>query len=331
MFKLSVLLSLLSISNCITYDFEHATFEKWKLSNNKHYDDECENYHRFNIFRKNLDKINEYNSKNNTFTLKLNSFSDITQEEFKTRFIHTHTDFNKNILLCQQYNMKNISTPDHFDWRTVPNVVSPVKNQAQCGSCWAFSTVEALESLYYIKTNNSILLSPQELVDCSSTFGNNGCNGGLMTSAFEYIIANNGLCSEADIPYLAIDDVCNLSNCKIKYANINNCYTINRGDQLAMKEIVSLQPISVAIEADTFLFQFYSDGIITGQDCGQNIDHAVVVVGYGTQNNINYWIVRNSWGESWGQNGYVLIEKNDSNDDDGVCGIGIASSFPSFD
>ena len=330
MFKIFFLVSLLSICNSLTYDLEVATFENWKIENNKYYKNACEDHHRFTIFSHNLHKINEHNSQNNTYTLGLNIFSDLTLEEFRSKFINTHTNFNKNTL-CQEYTTKNISTPDFVDWRTVENVVSPVKNQGACGSCWAFSTVESLESLYSIKTNTSVLLSPQELVDCSSSFGNNGCNGGLMTSSFEYVIENNGLCTNDDIPYVATDAVCDLSNCKMKYANIHNCYTINRGDQLAMKEVSSLQPISVAIEADTFLFQFYSDGIITGQDCGQNIDHAVVVVGYGTQNNLDYWIVRNSWGESWGKNGYVLIQKSNVNNDDGVCGIGIASSFPSFD
>ena len=179
---------------------------------------------------------------------------------------------------------------------------------------------------------NKILysFSEQELVDCSSgpTYGNHACNGGLMDNAFQYTI-DNGLCKEDEYPYTAEKGSCDSSRCT-PTVKINKCYDVPPNNELALKEAISFQPVSVAIEADTKYFQSYKSGVLTGDSCGTTLDHGVLVVGYGTENGQDYWLVKNSWSASWGDEGYIKIGRSDSTNSPGVCGIAMQPSYPSF-
>ena len=215
--------------------------------------------------------------------------------------------------------------PTDIDWRS-KNAVTPVKNQGQCGSCWSFSATGAMEGLDSISTGTITGLSEQELVDCSRKYGNMGCRGGLMDNAFEYVI-DNGICSEDDYPYTASDDSCKSNSCQPVF-KISGCKDVPSENELALKEAVAEQPVSVAIQADSRIFQLYSSGVITSDGCGTNLDHGVLAVGYGTENNVPYWLVKNSWGDTWGENGYVKIKRSDSTSSKGTCGIAMQASFP---
>jgi len=206
------------------------------------------------------------------------------------------------------------------DWRGKMNTV---KNQGQCGSCWAFSAVGALEGVHSVKKGQLYNLAEQELVDCSGSYGNMGCNGGLMDYAFQYVIDKKGLASQKDYPYTAAD-----GNCKTglaRNAPITGFTDVPVNSAAALKAAIAQHPVSVAIEADTFTFQGYTSGVINDASCGTNLDHGVVAVGYNDAERIPYYIVRNSWGTSWGDKGHVKIGIQDGA---GICGIQMAASYP---
>jgi len=211
--------------------------------------------------------------------------------------------------------------PASIDW-TTKGAVTAIKDQGQCGSCWAFSTTGSVEGAWQIAGNKLVSLSEQQLVDCSGSFGNEGCNGGLMDYAFEYIIANKGITTEQGYPYKGVDGTCK-KNQKAA-ATIKGYQDVTSGDEDALLDAVALGPVSVAIEADQSCFQFYSGGILSDPSCGTNLDHGVLAVGYGTDStNTNYWKVKNSWGKSWGEKGYVRMIRGQNE-----CGISLAASYP---
>ena len=300
-------------------------WELWKTTFNRDYESFDEEFMKFLTFVENRITIDKHNSENHSYQLAMNHFGDLHPDEFwhlyvGESFIKSNDDF------CTLYEFKNVSVPSSFDWRD-HNVVGPVLNQGQCGSCYAFSGVQAINSAVSKKTNTSVSLSEQEIVSCSFDEGNQGCNGGEMTAVFEYANLNKGLCLDSEIPYEGQDESC--QPCKNRNGFVKSCFNVPPNNELALKEALYLNsPISVAIEADKFVFQFYKSGVITGDKCGTSLDHGVLLVGYGTEKGKDYWIVKNSWSETWGDDGYVLLGKSDSVNDPGVCGIAMDPSFP---
>ena len=218
-----------------------------------------------------------------------------------------------------------VTIPDSWDWRE-HNAVTPVKNQGQCGSCWSFSATGAMEGAYAIATNQLINISEQQLLDCSVSYGNLACNGGLYDNAFEYA-TDHKMCTETNLPYDAVYETCQA--CQGIF-NLKGCTDVPPNNETALKIAVYQQPVSVAIQADQMIFQKYKGGILQSSECGTKIDHAVLVVGYGTENGIDYWIVKNSWGKDWGVDGYIRIFRTTNGLGPGICGIASQPSFPNY-
>jgi len=285
--------------------------------------------HRFDIFRKNLENIINHNRLNLNYTLGVNQFSDLSADEFKS--IYANGKLGTSLYGCKSFSYsESDKLPESVDWRE-RGVVNPVRNQGQCGSCWAFATTANAESAWAIKTGQLLDLSEEYLVDCASGIGyfNAGCNGGQPDSAFKYMI-NNGQCYESSYPYEAgKTKTAGKCNAKCEHANVSysQCFDVPKGNQLALAHAVAIQPVVIALEADTAYFQSYSGGILDSPSCKTTPDHAVEIVGYGTENGIDYWIVRNSWGNTWGENGYFRIKKTSSEDDIGICGLATEPSF----
>ena len=280
---------------------------------------------RFQIFRHNLRDIVIHNlDQTQNFTMGVNQFTDLTPEEFKSQWVGG-LKAEVGSYGCKTFTSGASGAPATVDWRN-KGAVTSVKDQGQCGSCWTFSATGAIEGAWAISKGQLVDLSEQELVDCATgvSYGSHGCNGGQMEGAFKFVIAN-GQCSLASYPYTAKDGTC--QKCTA-VAHISYCSDVKPNDQVSMKAAVAQQPVAVAIEADTRYFQSYSGGILTSSSCGTTLDHGVLTVGYGEENGQKYWLVKNSWGTSWGDMGYVKIARSESTNDPGICGIAMDPSFP---
>jgi hypothetical protein len=294
-------------------------YNQWKLTYKINVG-AAEDDYRFKVFSTNYNKIIGYNMRlGRTVTLGLNAFTHLTQEEFAA----TRLGFKapKNL----QRNTTSLPTGNlssSVDWRGQLNAI---KDQGQCGSCWAFSAVGAIEGVHSVLKGNLYNVAEQELVDCSTSYGNYGCSGGLMDYAFQYVIDKKGLATQSDYPYVAVDQTCKTG--KARTAPISGFTDVPVNSAAALKAAINKQPVSVAIEADTFTFQSYTKGVINDASCGTNLDHGVVAVGYNDAANPPYYIVRNSWGASWGDAGHVLIGIKEGA---GICGIQLAASYPTL-
>jgi len=209
------------------------------------------------------------------------------------------------------------STPSSVDWRGV--AVNPIRDQGQCGSCWAFSSVCALEGAHYIATGDLLQFSEQQLVDCAGgRYLNFGCNGGLQERAFNYYESNSAISRDL-YPYTATDGSCMYNTLKHTGIDVSNYVNTTPRSANQTKAALAQQPISVSIEADKAVFQLYNSGVFDSSACGTNLDHAVALVGYGTQAGQDYFILRNSWGTSWGEQGYMKIANTGNGV--GICGV----------
>lgn len=292
---------------------------------NRQYQSAEEEAMRFAIFKYNARKVASHNSAKKDWSMALNKFADLTEEEFAARYIGGYKPAKKERNVAAQHtNVDPRNLPDSVDW-TQQGAVTPVKNQGQCGSCWAFSTTGSVEGVNQINSGNLISLSEQQLVDCSGSYGNMGCNGGLMDNAFKYIQANGGICKESDYPYTARDGQCQTS-CS-PAVKISGYQDVTPNNANALMSAIAQNPVSIAIEADQSSFQFYSGGVMTAA-CGTNLDHGVLAVGYGSQSGQDFWKVKNSWGASWGMNGYILLGRGSQFGPSGQCGLLSVPSYP---
>ncbi|KAJ0713121.1 putative chymopapain protein [Helianthus annuus] len=291
-------------------------YERWR-SHHKVATNHGEKLRRFNVFKSNVLHVHETNKMDKPYKLKLNKFADMTNHEFRSVYagskIHHHRSLQGDRIGNKAFMYANVeSVPTSVDWRK-KGAVAPVKDQGQCGSCWAFSTVAAVEGINKIKTNELVSLSEQELVDCD-TLENQGCNGGFNGFGDAY-------------PYAAEDGKCDSNKMNSPVVSIDGHEDVPKNDEQSLMKAVANQPVAVAIDAGSSDFQFYSEGVFTGK-CGTQLDHGVAAVGYGTTlDGTKYWIVRNSWGSEWGEKGYIRMERGIS-DKRGLCGIAMEASYP---
>jgi len=273
---------------------------------------------RFNIFKENLDFINEHNSQDASYSVAINQFTDLTNEEFRQ-----YLGYRSSGATLPSTEIRG-DIKASVDWRA-KGAVTPVQNQGACGSCWAFSATGAVEGSYFISTGQLVKFSEQQLVDCDTEASSAGCNGGLMTDAFEYLLHNDFVSLE-HYPYTAKDETCNTEAIKeFGYPSIRSYHAVDKNSADAMKDVLNFTPVSVAVNAGSQGWQFYSGGVVT-ENCGQNLDHGVLAVGYGEEDGQGYFIVKNSWGSGWGEDGYIRVGTNDESKG-GVCGILMDASY----
>ncbi|KAK8799490.1 hypothetical protein WA158_006039 [Blastocystis sp. Blastoise] len=290
-------------------------FDHYLIIHSKNYSN-LEYQYRLKVFSLNMRDIEYHNSKQLSWKEGANQFTDLTPDEFQAKFcgcLDRSHYLNMKKTIPYVYKGTLAST---IDWRQ-QGAVSPVKDQGDCGSCWSFSVTGAVESAYYQKKNEMIEFSEQELIDCSkiAPYHNNGCQGGCTDHGMEYV-TDNGLCSEKDYPYTAKDNECASDQCK-KIVKVISTQQVSFGGEESLANMLNESVVSVILDGTAM--QHYKSGIIT--ECDDNVNHAVLAVGYGEENGIKYWIVKNSWGSDWGEDGYVRIQKD--TEGMGKCSIAI--------
>ena len=306
-------------------------FNVWKVSHAKKYDTSSTEASALAAFASNDAIIKEHNHKDLSYKLGHNEFSDMTWDEFHATVMNGGLHLNrapKNMM--RTFIQSDAPMADAVDW-VAAGAVTPVKNQDRCGSCWAFSTTGSVEGALFIASKKLVSLSEEDLVQCDHV--DSGCQGGLMDNGFDYI-SKNGICSEADYPYTSgsgTTGTCKSPTCS-PVATLTGHMDVPKGDEKALKAAISNAPVSVSIEADKSAFQLYKSGVLDSPDCGEQLDHGVLAVGYGTDTRSiwhpfatgkDYYKVKNSWGTTWGESGYLRMVQGKN-----MCGIASQASYP---
>ncbi|KAH0788832.1 cysteine protease 8 [Histomonas meleagridis] len=309
---------LLSAAACVQIlQHEEKSFLSFMRETNQYYTGN-EYQVRLGIYLSNVRLVQDFN-KANTFKVGINKFATYTPAEYKALLGALPEQIESRPSL-----QKKFAAPDNFDWRD-KGAVCPIKDQAQCGSCWAFSAASAAESAWFIANNELISLSEQNLVDCVTSCY--GCNGGWPYKTYDYVIKKQGgqFMREDDYPYTGTDGSCQWDSSK-GVIKIKSYVKISSGDEDDQKEkIYQYGVASICIDASQWSFQMYQSGIYDEESCSSyRLNHAVNAVGYGVQDGTPYWIVRNSWGTSWGDKGYILMIRNKNNQ----CGVASSSVIP---
>lgn len=296
-----------------------SVFTAWAKSHSKVYSSPEEQSYRLSIFLKNLAEVEAHNKLESSYKLGLNHFSDISREEFRAKYLTLKKSSGEGET---DYSLLEGTPSNDVDW-VAKGAVTPVKNQGQCGSCWAFSSTGALEGLDFIKNKPQQVssFSEQQLVDCSGSYGNQGCNGGLMQDAFKYVI-RNGITTEDKYPYIAKDESCKSKAGLFKITGFKN---VPHKSSTALSTACDAQTVSVSIDAENIMK--YKSGIFDNKSCGTQLDHGVLLVGYDS----GVWKVKNSWGPAWGESGYIRFSRSANSDaQGGICGILLDASFPTL-
>jgi C1A family cysteine protease len=327
-----IFIALLAVAFANDYLLEKE-FYQFKAEHNKNYTTYEEHLQRFEVYKANKVKIATHNKAKRSWTLAMNQFGDMTSYEFSMYVKRgagggyvPRPESERNVKTHVQASCTSVDWDDK-------GAVTPVKNQGQCGSCWSFSTTGAIEGRAQIAKGTLASLSEQELVDCDTV--DSACQGGLMDYGFEYVINNNGLCSEVEYPYVSgtttKKGTCERSSCSNKFDAITSYTDVASDSQDQLESALCDGPVSIAIEADQEYFQFYNDGVLDGSGCGANLDHGVLLVGmgYDSDSGSDYWKVKNSWGVNWGEAGYIRMCRNcGMNNGAGQCGLLKQPSYP---
>jgi cathepsin L len=333
-----MILSLLSAAKAIPLPSESNSelddhWETFKTTYGKRYDSHSESLRRL-IWESNLEFIQrhnmEYDLGKHSYSLGINEFADLTQEEFQQSFLSSNMDLDDDDAndatssnFMTPLNVK--SYPTSVDWRT-EGYVTEVKQQGTCGSCWSFAANGALEGQFFRKTGKLLDFSEQQLVDCSSKYHNHGCQSGQMNRAYNYI-KDFGIESDEDYPYIAEVGQCNYTRSKV-VTKISGHANVRRfSEKKLLESVATVGPISVAMDGSQPTFRFYKNGVYDEESCSPwSLNHGMLVVGYGTEAGKAHWIVKNSWGTSWGEKGFILMSRNKGNQ----CGIATLASYPTL-
>ncbi|NP_001356222.1 thiol protease SEN102 precursor [Zea mays] len=323
-------------------------FQRWKAAYNKSYATVAEERRRFRVCARNMAYIEATNAEAEaaglTYELGETAYTDLTNQEFMAMYTApapAQLPADESVITTRAgpvdavggapgqlpvYVNLSTSAPASVDWRA-SGAVTPVKNQGRCGSCWAFSTVAVVEGIYQIRTGKLVSLSEQELVDCDTL--DDGCDGGISYRALRWIASNGGITTETDYPYTGTTDACNRAKLSHNAVSIAGLRRVATRSEASLANAVAGQPVAVSIEAGGDNFQHYKKGVYNGP-CGTNLNHGVTVVGYGQEaaGGDRYWIVKNSWGQGWGDDGYIRMKKDVAGKPEGLCGIAIRPSYP---
>jgi len=298
-----VLLGL--IIACLSFE-DSVLFEAWKEQYNKAYASPEEEALRFANFKLSIDRIAARQALSTSAVFGLTKYSDLSPEEFKSTLLgYNRPEERQNVGVLPG---GDVDAPQTLDWRT-KNMVTPVKDQGQCGSCWAFSVTENIESMYCMKNSLDCTqlapLAPQEIVDCDTV--DQGCNGGDPPTAYQFVIQEGGMEDDSDYPYTAQDGTCNFQASMVKVTISSWQYATQNSDEgTMMTNLVNWGPLSICVDAEPW--QDYTGGVLMASDCDTQLDHCVQLVGYDLTQSTPFWIVRNSWGADWGENGYIRLQ-----------------------